>query len=136
MQVSSTGCVDDEPVRRIGGGDRRVTLERPEREPVEGFRVGGGLRVPDDEARHQRLRLGGGHTNAQAARRAAASRAKTTRRRPSRPVRTSGASTGGAAAPNVLRNQSVGQLGRKSETTRAIAGLHFEIGTFSGPAAD
>ena len=70
------------------------------------------------------------------ARRAAASRAKTTRRRPSGPARTSGASTGGAAAPNVLRSRSVGQLGRKSETTRAIAGLHFEIGAFPGAATD
>ena len=70
------------------------------------------------------------------ARRAAASRARTTRRRPSRPVRTSGASAGGAAAPNVLRSRSVDQLGRKSETTLGIAGLHFEIGAFPGAAAD
>jgi hypothetical protein len=30
----------------------------------------------------------------------------------------------------------VEQLGRKSETTLGIAGLHFEIGTFPGAAAD
>ena len=33
-------------------------------------------------------------------------------------------------------SRSVGQLGRKSETTRAIAGLHFEIGAFPGAATD
>ena len=46
MQMGGAGHVDDESVRRIGGGDRRVTLERPEREPVEGFRVGGRIGVP------------------------------------------------------------------------------------------
>src|SRR6202048_1467638 len=70
------------------------------------------------------------------ARRAAASRPSTTRRPPSRPVRTSGASAGGAAAPNFLLTRSVDQVGRKSETTLGIAGLHFEIGAFPGPAPD
>ena len=51
------------------------------------------------------------------ARCAAASAARTTRRRPSRPTRTIGVSGGGAASPNILRTLSVGQAGRKSETT-------------------
>ena len=68
--------------------------------------------------------------------RAAALAAVTTRRRPSRPIRIIGASGGGAAAPSLRRSRSVGQVGRKSETTRCIAGLHLEIGTFPGAAAD
>jgi hypothetical protein len=51
-------------------------------------------------------------------------------------IRKSGASAGGAAAPKVLLSRSVGQVGRKSETTLGIAGLHFKIGTFPGAAAD
>src|ERR1700732_4885760 len=51
-------------------------------------------------------------------------------------VRTSGASAGGAAPPNVLLSRSVDQAGRKSETTLRIAGLHFEIGGFPGAAPD
>ena len=46
MKMSGASHVDDEPVRRIGGGDRRVTLQRPESEPVEGFGVGGRIGVP------------------------------------------------------------------------------------------
>jgi hypothetical protein len=70
------------------------------------------------------------------ARCAAASAASTTRRLPSQPTRTSGASAGGAALPNFLLTRSVDQVGRKSETTRRIASLHFEIGTLSGTATD
>ena len=55
---------------------------------------------------------------------------------PSRPIRTSGVSAGGAALPNFLRTRSVDQVGRKSETTLRIASLHFEISTFSGTATD
>jgi Bacterial regulatory helix-turn-helix protein, lysR family len=54
----------------------------------------------------------------------------------SQAVRTSGASAGGAAPPNVLLSRSVDQAGRKSETTLRIAGLHFEIGAFPGAAPD
>src|SRR3984893_8747008 len=54
----------------------------------------------------------------------------------SQAVRTSGASAGGAAAPNVLLSRSVDRAGRKSETTLGIAGLHFEIGAFPGAAPD
>ena len=61
---------------------------------------------------------------------------KTTRRLPSRPIRTSGASAGSAASPNFLLTRSVDQAGRKNETTLGIAGLHFEIGTFTGAAPD
>jgi len=55
---------------------------------------------------------------------------------PSRPIRTSGVSAGGAALPNFLRTRSVDQVGRKSETTLRIASLHFEISAFSGTATD
>jgi hypothetical protein len=48
----------------------------------------------------------------------------------------SGASTGGAAPPNILLSRSVDQAERKSETTLGIAGLHFEIGAFPGAAPD
>ena len=46
--------------------DRRVTLEGPESEPVEGSCVGGRLHISDDEPRHQSLRLGRKHAGAQA----------------------------------------------------------------------
>ena len=65
--------------------------------------------------------------------RAAASTAVTTRLFPSRPIRTSGASAGGAASPAFRRSRSVDQSGRKSETTRVIASLQLEISTI--PAA-
>src|SRR3984893_6317615 len=54
----------------------------------------------------------------------------------SQAVRTIGASAGGAAPPNILLSRSMDQVGRKSETTLGIAGLHFEIGTFPGAAPD
>src|ERR1700730_3669481 len=80
--------------------------------------------------------LAAGMPTRKPARWAAASAARTTRRLPSRPIRTSGASAGGAAAPNFLLTRSVDQLGRKSETTLGITGLHFEIGAFTGAAPD
>src|SRR3984893_3194796 len=54
----------------------------------------------------------------------------------SQAVRTSGASAGGAAPPDFLLTRSVDQVGRKSETTLGIAGLHFEIGAFPGTIPD
>src|SRR4249920_1667993 len=70
------------------------------------------------------------------ARRAAASAANTTRRLPSRPTRTTGASGGGAVSPNALLTRSVDQVGRKSETTLGIASLHFEISTLACATPD
>ena len=67
---------------------------------------------------------------------AAASAASTTRRLPSRPTRTSGASAGGAASPDFRLTRSVDKVGRKSEMTRVIARLQFEIRAFAGAAAD
>ena len=61
--------------------------------------------------------------------------ASTTRLFPSRPIRTSGASAGGAASPAFRRSRSVDQLGRKSETTRVIARLQFEISTLARASA-
>src|ERR1700730_7038962 len=54
----------------------------------------------------------------------------------SQAARTSAASAGSAAPPNVLLSRSVDQAGRKSETTLGVAGLHFEIGAFPGAAPD
>jgi hypothetical protein len=48
----------------------------------------------------------------------------------------SGVSAGGAAASNFLPTRFVDQVGRKSETTLGIAGLHFEIGAFPVAAPD
>jgi hypothetical protein len=50
--------------------------------------------------------------------------------------RTSGVSVGGAATPSLRRTLSVGQVGGKSETTRCIASLNFEIGAVAGAAPD
>jgi hypothetical protein len=66
MKMGGAGCVDHQPVRRIGRDDRRVAPQRPEREPVEGSRVGRRVRVLDDQARHNSLRRGRRHANAQA----------------------------------------------------------------------
>jgi hypothetical protein len=52
------------------------------------------------------------------------------------PTRTSGASPGGAASPAFRLTRSVGQVGRKSETTRVIARLQLEICAFPGTTAD
>jgi hypothetical protein len=136
MEMGGAGRVDHQSVSCIGRDDRRIMLQRPEREPVEGSRVGRWLRVLDEQARHQRLRLGPGMPTRKPARCAAASAARTTRRLPSRPITTSGASAGGAASPNFLLTRSVDQVGRKSETTLGITGLHFEIGTFTGTTPD
>jgi hypothetical protein len=67
---------------------------------------------------------------------AAASAASTTRRLPSRPTSTSGVSRGGAASPDFRLTRSVDKVGRKSETTRVIARLQFEIRAFAGAATD
>src|SRR5271170_1449734 len=67
---------------------------------------------------------------------AAASAAKTTRRLPSRPTRISGVS-GGGAVPSAFRlTRSVDKVGRKTEMTRGIARLQFEIRALAGAAAD
>src|SRR5271170_5106835 len=70
------------------------------------------------------------------ARKAALSAASTTRRLPSWPISTSGISTGGTLAPRFRLTRSVGQVGRYSETTLGIAGLHFEIRALAGAASD
>jgi hypothetical protein len=67
---------------------------------------------------------------------AAASAAKTTLRLPSRPTRMSGVSGGGAVAPAFRLTRSVDKVGRKTEMTRGIARLQFEIRAFAGAAAD
>jgi hypothetical protein len=43
---------------------------------------------------------------------------------------TRGLSGGGEASPNFLLSRSVGQSGRKSETTLCITSLHFDIERF------
>src|ERR1700688_4294657 len=66
--------------------------------------------------------------------RAAATTATTTRRLPSRPTMTRGVSGGGE--PSFRRNRSVDRVGRKSETTRDIACLHYKISTLARPATN
>src|SRR6185312_17305961 len=67
---------------------------------------------------------------------AARSAASTTRRFPTRPTMTIGASGGGAKFASFRLNRSVDQVGRKSDTTLGIACLHSEICAFSGAATD
>src|SRR5690606_32242488 len=64
-------------------------------------------------------------------RRAASLAALTTRRRPSLAASTSGWSARSVAPPDARLNRSVGQFGRKSETTLLIACLDFEIGALA-----
>lgn len=49
---------------------------------------------------------------------------------------TIGVSDDGADWPSARRRRSVGQAGKKSETTLGIAGFHFKIGAFSSPDPD
>src|SRR3954463_4728503 len=67
---------------------------------------------------------------------AAWSAAVTTRRRPSWPAITTGASRAGALPPFRRRSQSVGQVGRKSETTLHIARLHLPSPALPATNAD
>jgi hypothetical protein len=67
---------------------------------------------------------------------AATSAAKTTRRLPSRPTKISGVSGGGAVSPAFRLTRSVDKVGRKTEMTRGIARLQFEIRALAGAAAD
>ena len=50
MQMIGAGGVDDDPIRRIGGDDRREPLQHPKRQPLQRFGVGGRIGVLD----HQR----------------------------------------------------------------------------------
>src|SRR5690606_30719655 len=67
---------------------------------------------------------------------ACASSATISLRPPLRPARTSGPSGRGDPPPEFLLRRSVGHLGRKSDTTLFIAGLHFERCTFPAPAPE
>ena len=49
---------------------------------------------------------------------------------------TIGVSDDGADWPSARRRRSVGQAGKKSETTLGIAGFHFKIGAFSSSHSD
>jgi hypothetical protein len=55
---------------------------------------------------------------------------------PSRPMRTSGISAGGAALANFFRAGSVDQVGMKGEMRLRIASLYFELSTLPGTATD
>src|ERR1700734_3338902 len=67
---------------------------------------------------------------------AAASAARTTLRLPSLPTKMSGVSGGGAVSPAFRLTRSVDNVGRKTEMTRGIARLQFEICALPGAAAD
>ena len=67
---------------------------------------------------------------------AATSAARITRRLPSLPTRMSGVSGGGAVSPAFRLTRSVDKVGRKTEMTRGIARLQFEIRALAGAAAD
>jgi hypothetical protein len=92
--------------------------------------------VVDDNARHESLRLGPPAYPGRKPARCAACVASATRCLPARPIRTNGASAGGAALPNFLWSRRVDQIGRKSETALRIASLHFELSALSGAATD
>ena len=66
MQMSGAGGVDDDAVRRIGGGNRRETLQRPDREPFQRLGIRCGMGILRDKAGHQHLRLGRRHSRANA----------------------------------------------------------------------
>jgi len=65
MKVRGAGGVDDDPIARIGGDDRREVLQHPQRQPVQRLGVSGQIGVLDHRAPHQRLGFGGGHADAQ-----------------------------------------------------------------------
>jgi 2',3'-cyclic-nucleotide 2'-phosphodiesterase (5'-nucleotidase family) len=65
MQMIGATGVDDEPIRRIGGDDWRVT-QRPESEAVECGRVVGRIELEVDETGNKDLRLARRHADPQA----------------------------------------------------------------------
>ena len=67
---------------------------------------------------------------------AAASDASPTLRRPSLPTKIRGVSGGGAVSPAFRLTRSVDKAGRKTEMTRGIARLQFEICALASAAAD
>src|SRR3546814_8587469 len=66
MQMIGAGRIEDDPVGQIGGDDRGVALQDPEREAVERLSVGRGRGVLYEETGDEDLSLGGGHPDAQA----------------------------------------------------------------------
>jgi hypothetical protein len=65
MQMVGAGRVDDEAVRRIGGGDGRVAAQRPQRQSLERHLICFGLGIMNDKTRNERLRLARRHAEAQ-----------------------------------------------------------------------
>ena len=119
MEMGGAAGVDHQPVGRIAGDHGRVEPQRPERQTLESCRVFAWDRHRGSAGPGRAPAPGWPACRDEGPRaRAAALAAVTTRRGPSRPTRTSGASGGGAAAPSLRRSRSVGQVGRKSETTR------------------
>ncbi len=52
MQMVGAGGVDNNTVRRIGGNDRRVAAQHPQRQPIERRDVGQGGGVLDHKIRN------------------------------------------------------------------------------------
>ena len=103
--------IDDEAVRIVDGDDRRIA-QRPDGETLERFRIGDRIGAMNDKLFHQGLRLGGGHSDAEAD----LNRGRVSRDNfaPSSdcPTSTSGIAASGAAAPILRRSRSVGHVGR------------------------
>ena len=66
MEMIGAGRVDHQAVGRIGHDDGRDALQGPERELFEPLGVRLGIGIHDNEAGRERLRLCGGHADAQA----------------------------------------------------------------------
>lgn len=65
MQVIGTGRVDHQAVGRVGSDDRRVALQRPERQAFERFCISRRIGVHDDKICDERLGLRGSHARPQ-----------------------------------------------------------------------
>ena len=135
VQMIRAGGVDDDSVRdrprrsgRSAAASRAPALQR--------LGVCCRIGVLDHQAPHQRLGLGRGHADAQSSGLGRHVRRQDDPSSPSLPTRISGVSGGGAVSPAFRLTRSVDKVGRKTEMTRGIARLQFEICALASAAAD